>query len=263
MAEEHAQYTITALLDTAVQPWPNMTDEDFDDLFNSIKDRGLTDPIDLSRDGIVFDGSQRLRVLLKQKRKFINAKDVRIWEDVDSENIMGWAVRRNSLRRPITLEMKIEAAWRMRQERKMPQREIAKVFGVTQGRVSQWFSSFKEEAADEKKLADFGEPLMITGKDGKEYPAEASGRGRPKKEAKLVSMWAPAGPASRAVKKALGYLERGVEGHEPVAGLDGYQLDTLLNLLNDTQESAAALAEIVANLRENPGVESGSLDLDR
>ena len=155
------------------------------------------------------------------------------------------------------MEMKIEAARKMRAEFRWTQSKIGKVFGVTQSQVSRWLAVAKED--DDEPVESSFDGETITGADGKEDPAELAGRGRPKKNT-LVT----AGPAFKAVKKASDYLERGVEGHEPVGALDKWQLEKLLNLLNNTQESATTLAEMVTTMLENPSlVESGSLDLDR
>jgi hypothetical protein len=253
-SQHPSRYSIQALLSTAVQPWPNTSDEELEALAKDIRRRGLTDPIDLSVDGIAFDGSQRLRALLKLGRTFIDAGDTRIWPEVNSENILEHAIRRNLLRRHLTVEMKIEAARKMRYEFKWTQSQIGKVFGVSQPRVSQWLSTkVEEDETDPLSTPDEPRPT-IRGKDGKGYPAEPAGRGRPK--GIVTNHWAPKnGLAFRHIRQALHDLE-----HEPLGGLDIWQLTTLEGVLDDLVKAATDMAEEVANQREGQPLRSNEDD---
>lgn len=162
------RYNIEKLLASGVQPFDDVDDDMLEAIAGGLKDRqAMTVPVILSKDGILLDGHQRLRAMLRNGKTYINAKDVRIDGEVTAENALEWAVIYNARRRHISVEEKARVARRLQREHGWSQRKIAGVFGVSQPAVSQWFAADDEEGPDE-----------ITGEDGKRYPARK--RRRPK-----------------------------------------------------------------------------------
>ena len=86
--EGPTRYKLAALLAEGVQPFPDMTFDEFEELKLSIKTTGLQDPISLTEDGsTMFDGHQRCRALIAIGRKTILAADVRLVRGVTRENM--------------------------------------------------------------------------------------------------------------------------------------------------------------------------------
>jgi hypothetical protein len=169
------RYKIETLLAEGVQPFDDIDAYAFDALADGMKDRKeLTVPVVLSKDGVLLDGHQRLRALLRNGRTFINAADVKIEPSANAENALEWAVKLNMVRRHYTMEDKAQAARRLQREYGWSQRTIAAFFGVSQPAVSQWFAASPDTEAPEE----------ITGADGKRYRTRRRQRPRP-----------PAGPA--------------------------------------------------------------------
>ena len=72
ITEGQSRYSIAALLDTAIQPFKPMPDDELTALAKAIgKNKPLADPVSMTGDGsnIVIDGSQRLRAMLRAGQK--------------------------------------------------------------------------------------------------------------------------------------------------------------------------------------------------
>jgi ParB-like chromosome segregation protein Spo0J len=163
------RYSIEKLLSQTVQPFPDLPPDEFEVLRQSIKVRGLINPILLTADGYLFDGHQRLKALLANGRKQIYAKDVIIKENVTRENMLGYAYTSNLVRRMQTTEEKVA---RMYQCEKMgwSQRRIAKEFHVSQSAVSQLMAAHPPADDETPEL------IITHGADGKTYTRSRGGR---------------------------------------------------------------------------------------
>lgn len=156
-----ARYKIETLLAEGIQPFPDVNDDLLNAIASGLADkRQMTVPVVLSHDGILLDGHQRLRAMLRNGLTFISAKDVRIADHVTAENALEWAVRYNTQRRHLSVDEKAQAARRLQKQYGWSQRKIAEAFGVSQPAVAQWFASDDDEGPEE-----------VTGMDGKTYPA--------------------------------------------------------------------------------------------
>lgn len=154
-------YSIEKLLSQSVQPFPDLPPEEAEVLKESIRARGLLNPILLTGDGYLFDGHQRLKALLALGRKRIGAEHVKVMENVTRENMLGNAYASNMVRRMLTTADK---AARMYQCAAMgwTQKRIAKEFHMSQPGVSQLMAAYPPED---------GLPAVIVtdGEDGKQY----------------------------------------------------------------------------------------------
>jgi Homeodomain-like domain len=155
------RYKIETLLAEGIQPFPDVDDELLGAIASGLdRKRVMTVPVILSHDGILLDGHQRLRAMLRNGAVFISANDVRIDDRVTADNALEWAVKYNTQRRHLSVEEKAQTARRLQREYGWSQRQIANAFGVSQPAVSQWFAGDDDEGPEE-----------ITGVDGKRYPA--------------------------------------------------------------------------------------------
>lgn len=154
-----SRYSIDALLNSGVQPFEDLDDEAITALSKGIGRTGpLAVPVQITSDGVLIDGHQRLRAMRTAGRKFIDASDVRIVAQANADNAVEWAVRLNVQRRHLTVEQKATVARRLQRERKWSQRKIADLFGVSQPAVSQWLKD------------DTDRPSTVIGIDGVEQP---------------------------------------------------------------------------------------------
>lgn len=155
------RYKIETLLAEGIQPFPDVNDDLLNAIASGLADkRQMTVPVVLSHDGILLDGHQRLRAMLRNGLTFISAKDVRVADHVTADNALEWAVRYNTQRRHLSVDEKGQAARRLQKLYGWSQRKIAEAFGVSQPAVAQWFAADDEEGPDE-----------VTGIDGKTYPS--------------------------------------------------------------------------------------------
>lgn len=238
ITEGQSRYSIAALLDTAIQPFKPMPDDELAALAKAIgKNKPLADPVSMTGDGsnIVIDGSQRLRAMLRAGRKFIDARDIRHVDGATRENALEWAIRLNAQRRSLTVEEKATMARELQKERGWSQAMIARAFGVSRPAVTQWLGKTRQ-------LTEGEVPATVMGADGRRYDGEAvSGRPSPRPP-KL--MWKPGGAAYNAVRVARNKL-----GSEPYGALDTLAQAKLAQLIDDLIEAAenfrAAMAEHV------------------
>jgi len=224
-----ARYNIDNLLNSGVQPLPDLGDDEITALGKAIGKGPLADPVSVSADGILLDGHQRLKAMRGAGRTYIDAADVRVIEQANAGNALEWAVQLNVRRRHLSVEDKAALARRLQRERRWSQATIAKLFGVSRPAVSQWLA---KAAGDD----DDGPPVIV-GQDGKVYDRDAvSGRpGRPQRPP-----WHPDGYAHKGVRKALRLLQG-----EPYGGLAPIQEAKLAQLLQDT---ITACEELLAEI---------------
>lgn len=165
-----ASYSIEKLLTQTVQPFPDLPAEEFEVLTQSIKDRGLLNPVLLTEDGYLFDGHQRLKAMLALGRKRISAEQVIIRKDVNRDNMIGHAYASNMVRRMLTTADK---AARMHQCAAMgwSQRKIAKEFHMSQPGVSQLMAAYPPDGG-------VPEVVVTQGEDGKTYTRSTRKKGR-------------------------------------------------------------------------------------
>ena len=156
-----AFYSIEKLLEQSVQPFPDLPPDEFEILKQSIKDRGLLNPILLTADGYLFDGHQRLKAMLALNRKRISAESVKVMMGVTRDNMLGNAYASNMVRRMLSTADKaarmhacVAMGW--------SQRKIAKEFSMSQPAVSQLMAAYPP--AD-----GLPEVIITQGEDGKTY----------------------------------------------------------------------------------------------
>src|SRR5664279_5492582 len=105
MATEHpTRYNIEALLASGIQPFPDSSDDDFIELRKSLGKKPLAVPVSISSDNRLLDGHQRLRALLANGRKWLDASEVRIIADANESNAVESTIRPNVQRRHVSTE---------------------------------------------------------------------------------------------------------------------------------------------------------------
>jgi hypothetical protein len=218
------RYKLEALLRQAIQPFPDMDDEKFEELKLSIKQTGLQDPISLTADGsIMWDGNQRCRALLAIGRHSIVAEDTRRTPGVTPLNVWERAVTKNSVRRNLTSEDKAKAMHTMA-GRGWGQRKIAKAFGMSQPAVSKLMAKYGP--AEGTDTSD-----TTTGEDGKTYKR----KGREGRDA--VHPWAPGGDVGKAFRKTWAAMS-GWSAATVRAELDERQWSEMHTLINESIDAA-------------------------
>ena len=239
---EPGRYAIKTLLAAGEQPFADLDDQELDSLGKAIGKGPLDNPVSVSEDGILLDGHQRLKAMLRSGRTWIQPSDVRIVEGVTRENALEKAVELNVRRRHLTVDQKADLARRLQRERRWSQGKIAKLFGVSRPAVSQWLAKTADDNDDSAR-----QPRLIQGGDGKFYDREAvSNRpaGRPQRPP-----WHPDGYAFKGLAKARHLLRS-----EEYGGLPPLQEARLSQLLADVIEAAEALQNVIADDKtDSPG----------
>lgn len=231
---EPGRYAIKALLAAGEQPFADLDDDELDSLGKAIGKGPLDDPVSVSEDGILLDGHQRLKAMLRSGRTWIQPSDVRVIEGVTRENALEKAVELNVKRRHLTVEQKADLARRLQRERRWSQGKIAKLFGVSRPAVSQWLA----KTADENAPSD-AEPHLIQGDDGKFYGREAVTNRQPTRLQRPP--WHTEGYAFKGLAKARHLLRS-----EEYGGLPPLQEAKLSQLLADVIEAAEELQNVIA-----------------
>jgi transcriptional regulator with XRE-family HTH domain len=211
VSDQPASYSIEDLLNTGVQPFPDLPDEDLDQMGRSIGRGPLPIPVSVTADGILIDGHQRLKAMAARGRKRIDASDVRVIDGATRETALDWAIKLNAARRHLTGPQKAELARKLQRERRWSQGRIAKAFGVARPAVSQWLANYP--------ATDGEQPTFVVGLDDKTYDVPE----RPDAAKAPRHPWDPAGPAFKAVRKASRVLQTNGE----VVGLDAFDLAKL------------------------------------
>lgn len=240
--ERPARYNIDALLNSGVQPLPDLEDGEMTALGKAIGRGPLADPVSVSSDGILLDGHQRLKAMRAQGRVYIDAGDVRIIEQATADNALEWAVELNVRRRHLTVDQKAGLARQLQRERRWSQAKIARLFGVSRPAVTQWLGKTAG-------IQDHYVPAVIVGADGRAYDRDAV-TGRPSTRPQRPP-WHPEGYAYKGVRKALNLLQG-----EPYGGLSPIQEAKLAQLLTDLIEAAEALQNQITDLA-GPGDTAG------
>jgi hypothetical protein len=227
MPDQPASYSIESLLNSSVQPFPDLPGEELEQMGRAIGRGPLAIPVSITADGILIDGHQRLKSMAAQGRKRIDANDVRVVEGATRANALDWAIRLNAARRHLTGPQKAELARRLQRERRWSQGRIAKAFGVARPAVSQWLANYPAPDGDP--------PTFVVGLDDKTYDVlDRPDRPTP---TTVRHPWDPAGPAYRALRKATRALQT---TGEPV-GLNPLKLATLGSEVDRLIEAAEDL----------------------
>jgi hypothetical protein len=248
-ATQPARYDIEALLNKGVQPLDDLDPDALKELGKGIGRGPLAIPVSVTENGTLIDGHQRLKAMLGNGRKFIDANDVRVIPGATEANALEWAVRLNVQRRHLTVEQKADLARKLQATRGWSQGRIAKAFGVSRPAVSQWLSKTAPVASDDDFDDDDGDgrPAYVQGVDGKSYPVEPAPASREPKAP--VHPWAPKGRGYKALQNAKHLLD-----HElVVTGLDQMQSTLLVSLLGDVIEAAEAMSGKVTDAAARVG----------
>lgn len=131
-----ASYSIEKLLSQSVQIYDDMEPDELEALVADIRARGLINPVQLTIEGRLYAGHERLRAMLALGRKRIPADKVIINPKVNRDNELEYCVADNLIRRHLNAEKKAALMWRLT-AKGWTQKKIAKVFHVTQPAVSQ------------------------------------------------------------------------------------------------------------------------------
>jgi hypothetical protein len=211
-----------------VQPFPDVDEELATGLGKAIgkdESKRLADPIKVSSDGILLDGHQRLKQMLKLGRKFVDARDVWVVEEADADNALDYAIRLNVLRRQISVEMKIDKARELK-ALKWSHALIARAMMVTSARVSQWL----------KMATDYQPPSEVVGEDGKVYTPPRRKRQDQGEDAEQRNPWKPDGYAYKGLTQTRKHLQ-----NVPLGGLNPLQSVKLRALVEDVMDAADRL----------------------
>ncbi len=219
------RYEIQKLLDGAIQPWDAMTDQELDALARGIGRRAdpLAVPVVLSRDGQLVEGSQRLRALQLNGRKYISATDVRVAPQITSANALEWAIRLNAQRRQLDIPQKARVVRALMQKNGWSQNRCAKVFGVSSAAVSQWLG----QTSAEEDLPEF-----VVGEDGVVQDVSAKRRARLNQRARPHT-WSEKGESYELVRKVTGRLRGVLDYPELAAELSPEERDAALSIVQD------------------------------
>jgi transcriptional regulator with XRE-family HTH domain len=225
MLDQPSSYSIEDLLNSGIQPFPDLPDEDLDQMGRSIGRGPLPIPVSVTADGILIDGHQRLKAMTARGRKRIDAGDVRVIDGATRETALDWAIKLNAARRHLTGPQKAELARKLQRERRWSQGRIAKAFGVARPAVSQWLANYPAPGGEQ--------PTFVVGLDDKTYdvPERADASTAPRHP------WHPTGPAFKAIRKA----SRALQTNGDVIGLDPLDLAKLGAEVDQLIEAAEEL----------------------
>lgn len=128
------QYRIADLLANSVQPFEDLEVE----MLASMGQNTIVQPVVITRDGVLIDGHQRLKVLQTKGLEAIPATDVRVVQEATKENALEWSIILNVQGRHLTMEQKRSKALELRQTKRWSDSKIADLFGVSKVAVGQW-----------------------------------------------------------------------------------------------------------------------------
>jgi hypothetical protein len=245
-------WRIAALLNTGVQRFDDLSDDELALLGLDLNPKDLPIPVVVTSDGILIDGHQRLRLLLERGHKVVGADSVRIFAKAHKDNAVLWSVRFNKNRRHLSLENKARAARELMREQGWSQGLVAEEFGVSAAAVSQWLSSVPADADDLT-------PTFTIGRDGR--MRDTSGivdtqRGRrpgpdtehPDPLAAVRRAWS--GPAAR-LPKALDKLAKDLEACPPSRALVMLHRSDVASIRHRLLECIQVLEDAVAGLDDD------------
>ena len=239
------RYSIERLLMDGAQPFDNLDAEQYDDLRYDIASKGKrldTMPVHLSADDVLYDGHQRLRILLELGKKTIGESEI-----IRNTKIKGRraaymeAIKINRQRRHLTGEAMAKVIWDLVQRYGMSQNNIGKEIGMTQQSVSELMKKYPP--------ADLPDSISTLGADGKTYVRKVS-RDNDVPEAVHVmpktktppAPWQYGGKGSDAVARL-----RQLLAGEAVVNLDRWEMgqlrDGLVALKGDIDRFLTGLAE--------------------
>lgn len=149
---------------TALNNSVQLFDDLDDDMIDALKEADLrTAPPVFSRDGILIEGNQRLRAAMRARRTWLSPDQYVVDDSVDQSNALEASLKRNLVRRHLTVEQKAALAVKLQKDRGYSQGVIAKLFGVSRPAVSQWLENMNREAM---------ETTGLDGKKRKQSPLE-------------------------------------------------------------------------------------------
>jgi hypothetical protein len=212
------------------QPFEDLDPEPLRELGRGIGKGELPVPINLTEDGVLIDGDQRLKAMFATGRKFIDRTDVRVIPGATAKDALEWSVRLNTQRRQLTVDQKGAVARRLQEQMHWSQARIARAFGVSRPAVSQWLAGTESEHG----------PGYVEGEDGKSYPVkhrEPDGPKSPAGEKPLKHPWKSGGRGLASTKAAAKVLK--TEGG--VNGLSQMEKMNLESTLTDLIEAAEEL----------------------
>ena len=235
-------YDIKKLLAEGVQPFADLSPEKLAELKANIEEVGMLEPVKLTADGsMLWDGHQRLVVLLDLGRKRIGAKDVRRVKGVTRANAEERAVATNAIRRQLTPPDMAQAMHRLA-SRGWDQTRIGKAFGKSQGRVSQLMNEFPPaEGTPISPTTDMANGKKYTrpvraGKAKKDYTPVGEGAwSEPKEKREPVHPWSHGGEFGKALRK----VWSGMKGwspdtvHQELTPREWSEMVTLINEMID------------------------------
>lgn len=162
------QFKISELLANAIQPFPDMNEEELTALAASLKDpkaAKYVEPVKLASAELgyrMFDGSQRARAWEMNKRVMIGEAEFKVYDEVKTEDdALFWATRFNAGRRHLSPEQRAQHALALRNTHRWSDARIADAMNVSKMTIGRWL---KGEA----------KPDNVIGKDGVMQPPKAT-----------------------------------------------------------------------------------------
>jgi hypothetical protein len=232
------RYSIEKLLIEGVQPFQPLTPVELDDLKRDIASKGKRldkMPVHLSADDILYDGHQRLRILLELGRKQIGEEElIRNTKIKGRRNAYFEAVKINRQRRHLTGEAMSVVIWNMVTEYGMSQTAIGKQIGMKQQSVSELMKKYPPAEGLPKTVS-------TVGADGKTYTRtpsrvyEATDDPTPPPPPR-PRPWEPDGNATLTLIRA----RKALADNTPTdSSLNSFQRNHLRNLLRDLAKDCA------------------------
>lgn len=232
MAEAAKRYKIEKLLMEGVRPLDPLTPEVYDDLKRDIIKKGKRldlMPVHLSADDVLYDGHNRLRILLDLGRKTIGENEIKRNQKLKGRRAAYFeAVKIQFNRRNTKGDAKAAVIWEMVREYGMSQTAIGKELDMRQQSVSELMKKYPSK----EPLPDV---LVTVGEDGKTYtrtplpPPDDADPPPPRPRPFEVD-----GSASLTLRKARKVLA----DNEPI-GLDRFQRMRLRDLVRDLGKDCA------------------------
>jgi len=236
------RWNIERLLATGVQPFEDLPDEELAALADGLrKGRPLPVPVVLTRDGILIDGHQRLRIMLGQGSKTIGARDVRIVQEATADNALEYAVTLNFRRRQLTADDKGRLALRLMRTYGWSQGKVADVLHVHRPQVSRWLKGIG--ASTDADDPDLIIPTLTEGVDGAIRDVALINQGRPPAKPR-PHPFSRKGDDHRAIVK-LTHRFQAPEAADPLTP------DERVVLIERVEDMVAAAEAFVSHLRKD------------
>jgi hypothetical protein len=148
-----------------VQPFDNLSPEQYDDLKRDIQSKGRRldqMKVHLSANDILYDGHQRLRILLYLGRKTIGEDEITRNDKIKTRHAaLMEAIKIQRNRRNLVGKGMAKVMWDLVIDKGMTQSKIAKEIGMRQQSVC--------ELMNKHRPPDLPDTITVTGDDGKVY----------------------------------------------------------------------------------------------